>query len=78
MKPPFRLAQEMLSHDTIEALRVLLEEAERGDILGMAFVVMHKRRSFTVDATGEARRNPIWSIGALAMLDEHLRRMAYK
>lgn len=78
MKTPFTLAHETISHDTVEALRGLLEEAEKGEVLGMAFIVMHKRRSFSVEATGEADRNPVFTIGTLAMLDEHLRRKAYK
>lgn len=78
MKTPFTLTQETISHDTVEALRTLLAAAERGDVLGMAFVVMHKRRSFTVETTGEANRNPIFALGTLTMLDEHLRRQAYK
>lgn len=78
MKPPFTLTKETISHDTVEVLRVLLEAAERGEVLGLAFVVLHKRRSFSVEITGEAERNPVFTLGTLAMLDEHLRRQAYK
>ncbi len=79
MKAPFELAhRNTISHDTVEALRSLLAEAERGEVLGLALVVMHKRRSFSVEVTGEADRNPVFTIGTLAMLDEHLRRKAYK
>lgn len=59
--------------ETIEALEQLLEQARAGQILGVAFVAMRKRREFVGDATGEAYRNPTFARGMLAALDDHLR-----
>jgi hypothetical protein len=79
MKSPISLVQSAISEDTVEALKAVLAEAERGDVLGLSLVVIHKKsRSFSVETTGEARRNPILALGTLTMLDEHLRRQAYK
>lgn len=72
MKPPFRLVPDALSHDTVELLEQLLDEARRGRILGMAFVAMYKRREFIANTAGEAYRNPVFARGMVAALDDHL------
>lgn len=78
MKQPFVLTQDTISHETVQALRTLLEKAERGDLIGIAYAVMNKQRSYSVDTAGELHRNPTFALGTVVMLDEHLRRQAYK
>ena len=72
MKPPFRLAPDFISHDTAEALREMLLDAESGDLFGLAFVAMYKGSKYIVNATGEAYRNPTFTRGMLAALDDEL------
>lgn len=72
MRRPFTLIREQQPTDTIEALRHLLDEAERGELIGLLFCGLCKRRAYFVNATGEARRNPTFSRGVLAALDDHL------
>lgn len=72
MDRPFTLVQETISHDTIEALRVLLKDAERGEIIGVAFAVMYKGRDYIVNAAGEAYRSPTFARGMVKALDDHL------
>lgn len=76
MKRPYHLVTEPLSHDTITALRDLLAEAESGRLIGIAYAAMYRGRSVRVDAAGEAYRSPIFSLGMIAMLWDHLRRLA--
>jgi len=75
MKRPFRLEPDRLSHDTVEALEQLLDAARKGSIIGVAFCAMQKRRTFIHNAAGEARRNPTFTRGMLASLDDELSAM---
>lgn len=72
MDRPFGLVEETISHDTIEALRELLNSAERGEIIGIAFAVMFKGRDYTVNTAGEAHRSPTFARGMVQALDDHL------
>lgn len=72
MKPPFRLVQDTISHETVEALEQLLAMAREGRILGFAIVAMCRRREFFAEAAGEAYRNPVFARGMVASLDDHL------
>lgn len=75
---PFQASHQPASHDTIEALEQMLDEARRGRLIGMACVAMYKRREFYANATGEAFRNPTFSRGMVAVLDDYLRDMVYE
>ncbi len=59
MDRPFTLAPDAISHDTIEALKALLRDAERGEIIGLAFAVMYKGKDLhLMNTAGEAHRSP--------------------
>lgn len=70
MKPPFTLMRASVSHDTIEALEFLLHEAKRGEVIGIAYGAIMKRRSCIVDTAGEAYRNPLFALGVVCMLSD--------
>lgn len=72
MKTPFVLVPDSLSNDTIECLEAMLDQARRGQIIGVAFVAMLKRRSYIVNTTGEAQRNPTFTLGMLYALQDKL------
>jgi hypothetical protein len=74
MRPPFTLIEEGTSGDTIECLETLLEAARRGDLIGIAFAAMYKKRSYITHAAGEAHRNPTFARGMVATLDDLLAR----
>lgn len=59
-----------VSHDTIEALEFLLHEAKRGEVIGIAYGAIMKRRSCIVDTAGEAYRNPLFALGVVCMLSD--------
>ena len=73
-EPPFFLVPDALSDDTIDCLRVLLGEAERGYVLGIAFAAMLKGRVFIVNSTGECTRSRTFTRGMVAELQDHLRK----
>lgn len=62
---PFTLVNETVSHDTIEALEFLLQEARSGELIGLAYGAMLKRRTCIVDTAGEAYRNPLFTLGVV-------------
>lgn len=68
----YHLVPDSLSEDTIDALHVMHSRAKQGQILGIAYVVMYKRREFATGATGECRNNPIFTRGMVASLDDAL------
>lgn len=72
MKQPFSLLPDNLSHNTVEALEQLLAQARKGEVIGIAFAAMLRRRSFIVNTAGEAHRNPTFSRGMLRALDDCL------
>ena len=67
---PFRLVQlkRPVSHDVIRCLESMLENAKRGEVHGLAFVVMMENREFFYNACGEAHRNPAWAAAMAATL----------
>jgi hypothetical protein len=73
VKPPFRLVPlSGASPDTVSCLRDLLARAERGEVIGVAYAAMHKRRQYTVHACGEASRNPTFARGMVGALSDEL------
>jgi hypothetical protein len=68
MRPPFAFVDESISHDTIQTLEELLEKAKNGAIIGLAYVVMNKKRSYNVDSAGELHRNPTYALGTVIVL----------
>ena len=72
MKTPFVLISDNVSHDTVEALETLLEHAKSGELIGVCFTAMLKRRGYIVNCAGEAYRNPTFSRGMLCALDDQL------
>ena len=73
MKAPFRLrAVNGISHDTVQCLRTLLARAEAGEVIGIAYAAMHRGRTYTVHACGEAHRNPTFTRGMVAALNDDL------
>lgn len=76
MKQPFTIMRATVSHDTVEALEFLLHEAKRGEVIGIAYGAMMKRRSCIVDTAGEAYRNPLFALGVVCMLSDDVARRA--
>jgi hypothetical protein len=61
-----------ISSDVIEALEALLKQARAGDLIGIAYTAMYKRRRYVVDTAGECRRNPTFTRGMVRALDDRL------
>lgn len=72
MRSPFHLVPDTISKDTVECLEQLLSAARKGQVIGLAYAAMMKRREYIVNTAGEAHRNPIFARGMLASLDDQL------
>lgn len=73
---PFTLVNETVSHDTIEALEFLLQEAKSGELIGLAYGAMLRRRTCIVDTAGEAYRNPLFALGVVCLLSDDVAQRA--
>lgn len=71
-RPPFILVPDTISNDTVQALEQLLTAAKAGDVIGVAFAAMLKKRGYIVNSSGEAFRNPTFTRGMVAALDDQL------
>lgn len=72
MRKPFILMPDTISTDTVECLEQLLDAARRGQVIGLAFAAMLKRRHYIVNTAGEAHRNPTFARGMVSALDDQL------
>lgn len=72
LPPPVRLVPHVTSHDTVQVLTTLLQEAKRGELLGILFGVMYSNRDLDVGNTGEFDRNPFFARCLVAELDDYL------
>jgi hypothetical protein len=66
------LLRPQLSHDTVQCLEDLLQRARSGQLIGICFAAMCRRRQYILDAAGEAHRNPTFARGMVAALDDEL------
>jgi hypothetical protein len=72
MKRSVVVAPETLSHDTVQCLEQLLDKARKGEIIGLAFAAMCRRRQYMVDTAGEAHRNLTYARGMVCALNDEL------
>lgn len=67
---PFRLLhlRQAVSHDTVKCLRELLDQAEKGKIIGVTYAAMANNREFFYSSCGEPHNNPAWATAMAATL----------
>jgi hypothetical protein len=74
MRRPFHLIPDSLSSDTVTCLEQLLDRARKGEVIGLAFAAMLRRRDYIVNSAGEVHRNPTFGLGMVHMLNSELAR----
>lgn len=72
MNQRIRVVSGLPSRETIEMLTDLLEEAQRGQLIGLAGVAMYARRRYEYALAGEGRRSPTYAVGAVAGLQAYI------
>lgn len=58
--------------DTVRALEVMLQLAKAGGVTGIAAVVFCRSKRYTVELTGEGKRNPTYALGAVRLVESDL------
>jgi hypothetical protein len=66
--------EERVSADTVNCLRTLLERAEAGEVIGVAYAAMYRQREYRVHTCGEMEKNPTFARGAVAALEDKVSR----
>jgi hypothetical protein len=69
---PFLLVPYTVSHDTVQCLKQLLQQAKKGEVIGLAYAAMLKQRAYIVNTSGEAHESPTFARGMVAALDDQL------
>lgn len=72
MRAPFKFLGLNPSHDTIVVLKELLKSAQDGELIGIAFAAMYRRREYITGWTGECNRNPTFARGMVDDLHDDL------
>jgi hypothetical protein len=58
--------------ELVNTLVRLAEQANRGELSGLAYVAMYKGREYQGNAVGRAKSFPAYALGLLAALEAHL------
>lgn len=74
MKAPFILIPDNVSTDTVKCLELLLNRARRGEVIGLAYAAMLKKRAYIVNTAGTAHESPTFTRGMIRALDDQLGR----
>lgn len=72
MSRPFILVPDTISTDTVKCLEQLLMAARNGEVIGLAYAAMMKRRKYIVNTAGEAHKSPTFTRGMIAALNDEL------
>jgi hypothetical protein len=67
METPFRLVPDRISHDTVAA-KTIVEQAEEGGLIGLAYTGMYRQGHNIVNTTGESHKSPTFTIGTVVVL----------
>lgn len=70
-----RAVANVVDKETVETCRQLLREAERGQVIGMAYVVMERGNQFSADVVGGVRLQPVLAYGVMGALETVIRRL---
>lgn len=70
--PPYQLVPHATIEDVVATLEQLLADAREGQLIGIAFAAMYRKKEYMVDTAGEASRNPTFARGMLGALEDKL------
>lgn len=77
MGRPIHLIGHPVDEETVTALTQLLEAAQAGRIVGIAYVALHHGPDYSGDVVGHAKSHPIFTLGIARALEDlvaaHLR-----
>lgn len=77
-KMPYRLVPDTISHDTVEALTVLLEGAKAGEITGIAFACTLRKMHYITNVAGVCYKQPTFARGMVAFLSDQIAGLVHR
>lgn len=72
MRRPPMLVTDTVSTNTVDCAQDLLRMAQAGELRGLAFCAILRGNNYIVNTAGEAHRNPTFTRGMVAALDDSL------
>lgn len=72
------IADNIPREDVVEALRMLLNEAKKGEITGIAFACTLPRQRYITNVAGTCYRNPTFARGMVAFLSDELAGLVHR
>lgn len=72
MNQRIRVIRERISQETIATLSELLEEAQCGELIGIAGVALYAKRRYQFRLAGEGERSPTFALGAVTGLQTYI------
>jgi hypothetical protein len=69
---PLKLIRDTVSRDVIEALRTLLDGAERGEVTGLAYAATLRRHRYITNVAGICFKNPTLARGMVGSLTDEI------
>jgi hypothetical protein len=66
--PVFKLVPDEISNDTVEALEALYKDAQKGSLIGLAFVGIYRSREYICNTAGFAYEQNTTAMGMVRML----------
>lgn len=63
------------NQETIETCRSLLREAEAGNVVGLAYMALHRGSDYSGHVVGRAKHTPVFALGLLRALEIKLSRL---
>lgn len=69
------LVHDHISRDTQQAVEQIMDGVKQGLVVGIAFVLVMRRKRFMVNCAGVAADNPSDTRGMVCALDDELQRM---
>lgn len=69
------LVKPAVSPETVDLLALTLQAAERGDVIGVALIMMHPGWDYTIDIAGMVREDPTFCRGMVQKLNDELAKL---
>lgn len=75
MSQVLTLARSALSYETLELLATALAAAMRGEVVGVALIMLHPGRDYSIDIAGMVREDPTFCRGMVQKLNDELSKL---
>jgi len=69
---PMGVGAAAIDQRTVDVLRLLLDQALDGQVVGFVYGAISPDHEYFVEAVGEARCNPTFTRGVVAAIDDYL------